>query len=82
MARDKVYEKWGQWQDAMAEKKQKLDAYGGLAGALQKLAKRIAAWPFIALGFFFGVLQLLAEYIGELAERYEWRQRLFRFIYL
>lgn len=82
IARDKVYEKWGQWQDAMAEKKQKLDAHGGLVEALQKLAKRIAAWPFIALGFFFGVLELLAEYIGELAERYEWRQRLFRSIYL
>lgn len=81
-ARDKAYEKWKQWRGAMAEKKQQLDAYGGLVGVLQKLAKRIAAWPFIALGFFFGALELLVEYIGELVERYEWRQRLFRSIYL
>lgn len=84
-ARDKAYEKWARWRDAMAEKARQVDKDGDLAdlaGRLQKLAKQIAAWPFIAIGFLFGLLELLTNYFGELAERYEWRQRFFRYIYL
>lgn len=52
--RDKVYETWGEWRDNMAEKKRQWYEYGDLLGGIQRFAKRIAAWPFIALGFLFG----------------------------
>lgn len=70
---DKVYEKWGEWRDAMAGEKQWRDVYGDLVGGIQMFAKRVSAWPFIAIGLLFGLLMLLIDCIEGLAERYEWR---------
>lgn len=74
---DKVYEKWRKWLDAMAGDKQHWDVYGDMVEEIQRFARRISAWPFIALGLLFGLLMLLVDCIEGLAERYEWRQRLF-----
>lgn len=81
-ARNKVFEKWGHWRDAMADQKERFDNYGGWVEKLQTFLKRIAAWPFLSLGVLFGILRVLFEYVSELAERYEWRHRIFQHFYL
>lgn len=67
--RDQAYGQWSHWRDVMTEKTQQYDEQGGLG----KLATRLAAWPFVLIGFFFRLLKMLFKYFGELVERYQWR---------
>lgn len=58
-----------------ANRQQLLDEYGSLPAQLVELARRMAAWPIIGLGFLVGLGQLLVEYISGLAERFNlWRR--------
>lgn len=58
-------------------RQQLLDEYGGMLAEAVELARRMAAWPIIGLGFLVGLGQLLFEYINGFAERYDLRRRLF-----
>lgn len=58
-----------------ANRQQLLDEYGGVLAEVVELARRMAAWPIIGLGFLVGLGQLLVEYISGLAEWFNlWRR--------
>lgn len=65
------------------ERKQELfEKYGDLVEQLEDVVDWIDPWPYIVLGLSFGLIRLLIEYTGELAFKYEWRRRLFGFMFL
>lgn len=67
---------------AKARKQELIKEYGTLVEQLEEVLDWISPWPFILLGFFFGLVQLLIEYIDELSFKYEWRRRMFKSIFL